>query len=327
MPPRSASPKVHLNDSIPTPPPSPSHTTIPISIAALPPPASSQPTSTTPLLPPIISQATSTTTNIPEPTVCVNTSDTGAPTSETETPVISKPISPSPSSNSFLVLGGDKLEFESYYYSPYRVLTYSDTTVRALIETTLKQIDEYIQNKTKVVDASSLSCKKASEDVATLISDAKILLESLKEAIESNTNKVKNAIESLSNSLQAEKDKFDSVLRSQLLLRYKGEKICKTLQKQTSTILNVTTKPKGNEASGLSVRDNAKGIMGQSDDEEETEEEREKREKEAHDTLVCRQALFPLWSLEKLMKEAIESPSTHWLERVVSFDYENTRDS
>ena len=76
-----------------------------------------------------------------------------------------------------------------------------------------------------------------------------------------------------------------------------------------------------------SVKDKGKGIMGQSTEEEETEEEREKREKDAHDTLVCRQALFPLWSLEKFIKEAIESPSTHWLEPVISFDCANTRDS
>ncbi|KAL7586245.1 hypothetical protein Lser_V15G38227 [Lactuca serriola] len=162
-----------------------------------------------------------------------------------DTPVISKSISPSPSSNSFPVLGGEELEFESYYYSPYRVQieddddapltkrnlrdlnekldkllasssssstsTYSDTVVRALIETTLKQHDESIQKAPKVVYASFLSCKKTSEDVATLISDAKLLLESLKKAAESNTNKVNTAIESLSNSLQAEKDKFDSM--------------------------------------------------------------------------------------------------------------------
>ncbi|KAL7587316.1 hypothetical protein Lser_V15G38228 [Lactuca serriola] len=35
------------------------------------------------------------------------------------------------------------------------------------------------------------------------------------------------------------------------------------------SVLNVTTKPKGNEALGLSVKEKAKGIMGQSDVEEE----------------------------------------------------------
>nr|KAJ0227884.1 hypothetical protein LSAT_V11C100043130 [Lactuca sativa] len=305
---------------------------------------------------------------------------------------------------------------------------------------TLKQHDESIQKAAKAVDASILSCKKASEGVATFISDAKLLLESLKEAPESNTNKFNIAIESLSTSLQAEEDKFDSVrtslqadqatllssitspldklqvdlamenkimdelarkttllevqsikltqankdiyslnservvikscvpdvfailsnlvnahdlvltlsvrnhLTEKLLLALKilsriegvtesivtpqqGGEDLQNPPKQSSTIMNVTTKPKGNEASGSSVKDKGKGIMGQDYEEEETEEEREKIEKDAHDTLVCRQALFPLWSLEKLMKEAIESPSTHWLEPVVFFYCENTRDS
>lgn len=57
------------------------------------------------------------------------------------------------------------------------------------------------------------------------------------------------------------------------------------------------------------------------------EEEREKRERDAHDVLVTRQALFPPWTLEKLIKEVIESPSSHWLEPVASFDCDNTKDS
>ncbi|XP_023745455.1 extensin-like [Lactuca sativa] len=125
-PPRSPSPEVQLNDSIPTHPPSPFHTSVPISIAPLPPPTTSQPTSTAPLPPPIFTQTTSTTTNTPEPTVHVNVFDTGEPTSETETPVISKTISLSPLTDSFPILGGDELEFESYYYSPYRVQSDDD---------------------------------------------------------------------------------------------------------------------------------------------------------------------------------------------------------
>ena len=78
---------------------------------------------------------------------------------------------------------------------------YSDTVVRALIETSLKQHDKSIHKVTKAVDASGLSYKKASKDVATLISDAKLLVDSLKGAVENNTNKVNTAIDSLSKSL------------------------------------------------------------------------------------------------------------------------------
>ncbi|KAL7616781.1 hypothetical protein Lser_V15G04432 [Lactuca serriola] len=121
----------------------------------------------------------------------------------------------------------------------------------------------------------------------------------------------------------------------------------------TSSQLPPTTQleqPKTKPASGSGFKDKRKGIVDDSDDEEETiadalkrkardreldlfakvarkAKENEKRLKEAHDLLESKKTLFPLWNLEKLIKEAIESPSTHWLEPVVSLDRENTRDS
>lgn len=47
------------------------------------------------------------------------------------------------------------------------------------------------------------------------------------------------------------------------------------------------------------------------------EAEREKKQKEVND---ARKSLVPLKTLEKLLKEAIEYPSTHWLEPILSFD-------
>ncbi|XP_023729154.1 proline-rich receptor-like protein kinase PERK2 [Lactuca sativa] len=134
--PRSPTPTEPLHDKLPTPPPSPKQT-VPISVAPVPPLTTSQTTTsipppppvttipifTTPIPPPIISQSTSTT--IPEPTIRVNVSDTGA-TTETEPPVTSKPLSPSPSTDSGATLGGATDEFVSIYYSPYRLPTDDD---------------------------------------------------------------------------------------------------------------------------------------------------------------------------------------------------------
>lgn len=78
----------------------------------------------------------------------------------------------------------------------------------------IKDHEASIQKATKVVDASTLSCKKATDEVATLISDSKVLLESLQATAETNTNKVDATIESLSKSLLVEKDKFDLVRKS-----------------------------------------------------------------------------------------------------------------
>ncbi|KAL7600730.1 hypothetical protein Lser_V15G23049 [Lactuca serriola] len=49
--------------------------------------------------------------------------------------------------------------------------------------------------------------------------------------------------------------------------------------------------------------------------------------KEAHDLLESRKTLFPLWTLEKVLKEAIETPSILWLEPVISLDRINSVDS
>ncbi|CAI9294325.1 unnamed protein product [Lactuca saligna] len=54
-------------------------------------------------------------------------------------------------------------------------------------------------------------------------------------------------------------------------------------------------------------------------------EEKERKEKEAHDTLECRKLLFPLWTLERMLHEAVHLPSVHWLEPVASFDLVNTK--
>lgn len=42
---------------------------------------------------------------------------------------------------------------------------------------------------------------------------------------------------------------------------------------------------------------------------------------------VEKKTLFSLWTLERLLKEAIESPNINWLELVISFDLENKMDS
>ncbi|XP_023730368.1 uncharacterized protein At4g04980-like [Lactuca sativa] len=184
-PPHSPSLEVLVNDSVPTPSSSPSHTTTPISIAPLPPPASSQPTSTAPLPPPIFTQTTlTTTTSTPEPPRHLKDLNEK----------LDKLLASSSSSSS--------------------TSTYSDAAIKALIETSIKQHDESIQKATEAVDASARSCQKATKEVASLISDAKIFLEYLQGAVETNTNKVNNAIESLSKCLQAEKENFDSVRSS-----------------------------------------------------------------------------------------------------------------
>ncbi|KAL7589472.1 hypothetical protein Lser_V15G37512 [Lactuca serriola] len=56
-------------------------------------------------------------------------------------------------------------------------------------------------------------------------------------------------------------------------------------------------------------------------------EEGERRNKEEEDALQCNKALFPEWTREKLINQAIEFPSVYWLEPVASFDCDNSKDS
>ncbi|XP_023752233.1 uncharacterized protein LOC111900585 [Lactuca sativa] len=53
----------------------------------------------------------------------------------------------------------------------------------------------------------------------------------------------------------------------------------------------------------------------------------QENEKSEVNLLKQRKLKFSLWSLERLRKEVIEAPSSHWLEPVLSFDAENSKDS
>ncbi|XP_023737424.1 uncharacterized protein LOC111885390 [Lactuca sativa] len=249
-PPRSPTLTEPIHDKIPTPPLSPKQT-IPVSVPIDPPPTASQPTtslpppppvtstpiSTTQLPPPIISKTT--TSIIPEPTMEVNVSDTRA-TTVTETPIINKPLSPTHSTDSGATLGGENDEYDLTYFSPYRLPTdedddapvtsqhlqsinekldrllednkaYSGVVLKAFLDTALEQYTECIEISTKVVDASTSSCKKASTAVTEIVQTTQIFLESLKGHADTNAAKIQDFVDSFSKSLQEEQSKFEAV--------------------------------------------------------------------------------------------------------------------
>ena len=59
----------------------------------------------------------------------------------------------------------------------------------------------------------------------------------------------------------------------------------------------------------------------------EREVEEKERNKEEEEALNYKKALFPLWTKETLINEAIDFPSVYWLEPVASFDCDNSKDS
>ncbi|KAL7592583.1 hypothetical protein Lser_V15G33727 [Lactuca serriola] len=112
----------------------------------------------------------------------------------------------------------------------------------------------------------------------------------------------------------------------------------------------VVTEPKRKEASGSGVQDKGKGIddNGEENDLDDIEDaapissahkakptvqQIKERVKEAINKeneereLKQRKLKFPPWSLERLRREVIEAPSLHWLEPVLSFEVENSKDS
>lgn len=71
---------------------------------------------------------------------------------ETKTLVTPKPPSPSPSSDSAPTLGGHNIEFESMYYSPYRLPTDEDEKEYVPILDHLKRmLASYIHEVAKMI--------------------------------------------------------------------------------------------------------------------------------------------------------------------------------
>ncbi|KAL7582299.1 hypothetical protein Lser_V15G44719 [Lactuca serriola] len=119
----------------------------------------------------------------------------------------------------------------------------------------------------------------------------------------------------------------------------------------SSKAAHTTEPPPTGQTSGSGVKDKGKKIAEEEDeDDQETivdllkrknsrnvdndnicvareAEEAERKKKEAHDLLESRKTLFPAWTRERMIKEAIDTPSILWLEPVISFDCYNSVDS
>nr|KAJ0216019.1 hypothetical protein LSAT_V11C300146120 [Lactuca sativa] len=195
-PPRSPTPEVPVRSKAPSPPP----VSIPISLPSTFPVITSQPSSTIPIPTPIFVNSTTTITT----GVQTNVSDTGLHSSPPETPITIKPQSPTRSTETNTVLGGEDFELDSAYFGPYRVqidddddapLTKrhlkavtdkldqllssssanrsSEAALKALFSSAVKEHDTSISNVVKATDASTSQCLKASLVVEASTTDYK----------------------------------------------------------------------------------------------------------------------------------------------------------
>ncbi|KAL7588162.1 hypothetical protein Lser_V15G40899 [Lactuca serriola] len=120
----------------------------------------------------------------------------------------------------------------------------------------------------------------------------------------------------------------------------------------SSKATHTTEPPPTGQTSGSGVKDKGKNIAEEEDEDEDKEtiadmlkrknnhnddddyirvareaEEAERKKKEAHDLLESRKTLFPAWTRERMIKEAVDTPSVLWLEPVITFDCYNSVDS
>ncbi|XP_023731482.1 uncharacterized protein LOC111879245 [Lactuca sativa] len=201
-PPRSPTPEVPVRSKAPSPPP----VFVLVSIPPIFPITTSQPSTTIPISSPIFTEATTTTTT----GVRTNVSDTGAhssaptPPVTIEPPVTTKPPSHTQSTETNTVLGGEDLEFDSTYFSPYRVQSdddedapvtkrhlkvvtekldqllsssstsaYSEAALKALFSSVVKDHDASLSAAAKAIKASTSQCQKASSTIEASRRNAK----------------------------------------------------------------------------------------------------------------------------------------------------------
>lgn len=82
------------------------------------------------------------------------------------------------------------------------------------METAIDQYTQAMDKSTDAIKESTSICKKASADVAKVIRTTQIFLDSLKGHADTNADKIRESVESLSQSLKEEQQKFDDVRSS-----------------------------------------------------------------------------------------------------------------
>lgn len=83
-----------------------------------------------------------------------------------------------------------------------------------MMATSVKEHQGSIDKAIVAVEASTTSCKQATENVKKQISDATVFMESLQAATQTNADIINATVKKLETSLQAEKEHFETVRQS-----------------------------------------------------------------------------------------------------------------
>ncbi|KAL7609416.1 hypothetical protein Lser_V15G13555 [Lactuca serriola] len=232
-----------------------------------------------------------------------------------------------------------------------QTLSDDNSAFKTTIEESLSKLQEDLAAENSLMDA--LARKTTALKVKSIqLSTSQQEIESLRSEREIISSCVSDVHASISNILEAhdpilnysvrrdlaEKlapalsllSKIEGLLDFVSIPKQGGEKFNVSQSPPTSIATHTTEPPPVGQASGSDVKDKGKKIAKESDDDDKETIadlfEETGRQKEAHDLLDSRKTLFPPWTLEKLLKEAIETPSILWLEPVISLDRSNTVD-
>nr|KAJ0199947.1 hypothetical protein LSAT_V11C600320930 [Lactuca sativa] len=206
-PPRSPT----LESPVRSLPPSHPHVTIPLSIPLIFPIPTSQPSTTIPIPIPIFIDTTTTTTTTCAHSTAPTPPVTTEPPLTIEPPITTKPLSPTPSIGTTPVLGGEDLEFDSTYFSPYRVQS-DEGDDEPITKRHLKATPP-LPNAIKPLLQLRLpprSAKKRPKKFEKLVSEANLFWDSLQAAAQKNTQTLNASVDNLQRSLQAERSKLES---------------------------------------------------------------------------------------------------------------------
>ncbi|KAL7605852.1 hypothetical protein Lser_V15G18825 [Lactuca serriola] len=219
-----------------------------------------------------------------------------------------------------------------------------------------------LARKTTALKVKSIQLSHSQQEIASLRSEREVV----KSCVSNVHSAISNILEAhdpiLNDTVRrdlAEKlapalallSKIEGLLDFVSIPKQGGEKETMSQPPPTSTATHTTEPPPVGKASGSGVNDKGKKIAEESEDEDKATiadllkrqgqdreadisacvareaEEAERKQKEAHDLLESRKTLFPAWTLERMIKEAIDTPSILWLEPVISLDCSNTVDS
>ncbi|XP_023740417.1 uncharacterized protein LOC111888477 [Lactuca sativa] len=205
-PPRSPTPEIPVRSQ----PPSPLPVTIPVSIPPIFPIPTSQPSTIIPFPTPIFTDTTTTTTTTRAHSTAPTPHVTTEPPLTTEPPNTTKPLSPTPSTDTTPVLGGEELEFDSTYFSPYYVQSDKDDDEH-VTKRHLKAVNDKLDQLLSSSSSGAYSDATLKALFSSVVEEHNASLAAAAKATAQKNSETDNAsVDNLQRSLQTERSNLEA---------------------------------------------------------------------------------------------------------------------